>query len=85
MPDRQVDQDDILSLIATAYDYGHANQVCLGALVEWAWPITDEDIERYVSDFLTPDMIAQGYGQEDYDQAKARLEEARERYTPSVT
>lgn len=84
MPERKIEQDDIISLIATADDYGHHNQVCMGALVEWAWPITDEDIERYVSDFLTPDMIAQGYGQEDYDQAKERLEVARTRFAPSI-
>jgi hypothetical protein len=80
MPNRTIDQDDILSLIATADDYGHHNSVCMGALVEWAWPITDEDIERYASDFLTDEMKAQGYGQDDYDSVKERLEEARTRY-----
>jgi hypothetical protein len=77
MPNRTIDQDDILSLIATADDYGHHNSVCMGALVEWAWPITDEDIERYASDFLTS-------GQDDYDAVKEQLEEARSRYKPAT-
>ena len=51
---REINQDDILDLIACAEDYGHRNPVCLGALVEWALPVTDADIKRYC-DSLGPE------------------------------
>lgn len=52
---REINQDDILALIACAYDYGHANGVCLGALIEWASPISEGDIARYISSLVEKD------------------------------
>ncbi len=80
MPTRLIDQDDILGLIATSRTYGHHNPICMGALVELASPITDEDIERYASRFLTSEMRSQGYTEEDYEAIKARLAGARARW-----
>jgi hypothetical protein len=81
VPSRTIDQDDILSLIATADDYGHYNRVFMETLVEWAWPITDEDIERYVNDYLIDSNGDQGGA---YDIRNA-LVQARTEFPPSIS
>ena len=73
---REIDQDDILSLVHCAEDYGHWNDVCMLSLYDWAKPVTDGDIERYAKDLSEED----GYGQEDYDSAKEQLAEWRDKY-----
>jgi hypothetical protein len=73
---REVKQDDILDLVNCAGDYGHANQVCMCTLYEWAHPVTDEDIERYSAELAA----AEGYGQEDGDEARERLTEWRDKH-----
>ena len=73
---REIDQDDILDLINCANSYGHYNQVCMEALVQWASPVTPDDIERYARSVQNKP----GYSIEDYNEIKARLTEIIEWY-----
>jgi hypothetical protein len=69
---------DILDLISCAEDYGHTNSVCMTSLFEWAGPVSDEDIEAYVTNVLTDPQ----YGEEDAEDIKERLTELRDKYQP---
>ena len=80
MSKRVINQDDLLSLINCGEDYGHWNAVCMSALVNWAAPITDEDIQRFASCFISEEGLAQGYTEEDYTEAVDKIETARSTY-----
>lgn len=80
MPERTIKQDDILSLIHCAESYGHWNEVCMDALVNWAAPIADEDIQRYASWFISDEGVAQSYTEEDHKDAIDVLTRARSKY-----
>jgi hypothetical protein len=73
--------DDVLSIIACSDDYGHTNEVVqhffTGLLGGW---IGDDEIEAYASSFLTPEMLAKGYGEEDAEDRRERLQEFRRRW-----
>lgn len=85
MPKREIDQDDILDLIACASDYGHTNSILMGTLVAWAWPITDEDIDRRAAWFVSEEAKASGYCEEDAEESRRRLVEARKRFAPETS
>lgn len=71
---------NILDLVACAEDYGYGKSIFYSAMFEIMWPLSDLEIEVYAKRFLHPDMVAQGYGQEDYEVNKDTLTELRERY-----
>jgi hypothetical protein len=72
----EIQVEDILDLISCAEDYGHTNSVCISSLFEWAGPISDEDIEAYVTQVLTDPQ----YGEEDAEDIKELLTELRDKY-----
>jgi len=73
---RRVDQDAILDLVVCAEDYGHWNNVCMYSLYEFAKPISDSDIKRYVSSLSDKG----GYSDKDRTNAAEKLTAWRNKY-----
>ncbi len=73
---RNIELRSILSLVSCAFDFGHANGVCMSSLYEWAKPVTDEDIENYGSYLAEGD----GYGEGDKEEAIEILTEWRDKH-----
>lgn len=72
---------NILSLISCAEDYGYARNILYDGLFGMLnYKVSPEDIENYASTFLSPEMKAQGYTQEDYESSLERLTELAEKY-----
>jgi GNAT superfamily N-acetyltransferase len=72
---------DILDLIACAEDYGHTNQIIMSTFAEWLGHVlSDEDIEDYAQGYLTEEMRAKGYSEEDYEALKTQLVAWREKW-----
>lgn len=72
---------NILDLIACAYDYGHHNQIIMGALFDMAGQVTDEEIDAFAqAKYLSEQATSQGYGQEDADRAIENIKAFREMY-----
>jgi hypothetical protein len=73
---RTISQQEILSLIACADDYGHWNDVCISILVDWAAPITPGDIEEYAVSLESEPQ----YSKEDGDKVRERLTKVANKY-----
>ncbi len=60
------DLQNILSLVVCAEDYGYGDDVFMDAIAGLVgrW-VTDEEVEGYVSQFITPEFVTRGYGEED--------------------
>ena len=67
---RMVGQHDILDMVACADSYGHYNSICMQGLYDWAKPVSDEDIDSYVTRLVAQD----GFEQEDGEDARECLE-----------
>jgi hypothetical protein len=74
----EIQVEEILDLISCAEDYGHTNSVCIFSLFKWAGPISDEDIEAYITNVLKDPQ----YGEEDAEDIRERLTEMRDKYQP---
>lgn len=76
--------DDILSLVNCAADYGFDRDVFYDACAGWLSALTssefDEEVEAYVTHYMSPDQVALGYGEEDVESARRSLQEFRSRY-----
>jgi hypothetical protein len=76
-----VEVPDILSLIHCAQDYGHGNNIFMDAMAGMLdRRLDDEEIRAYADNFMAPEMIAKGYGEEDRDNALETLREFKLRY-----
>ncbi len=72
---------EILSLVNCAEDYGYADDVLFDAFAGWfGRTVTDEEIEAYAADFLTPENRAKGYSEEDYEASMERLTRWRDQF-----
>lgn len=77
----QVEVSNILSLVHCAEDYGHGNGVFMEAMANFlGYACSDAEIEAYAAGYLTPESRVTGYSEEDYESAKERLTEWRDRY-----
>lgn len=76
----EVEVDDLLDLISAAEDYGYGHSILMCSFADWLEELTDEQIESFARGFLTPEKREQGYGEEDYEGAKEKLERFRSRY-----
>ena len=80
-----IDADDVLDLVHAAEDY-HWGSPLLCTLADWLdRTITDDEIEAFAMQFLTPEMLAKGYGDEDATAARERLTAFKKRYCASRT
>jgi hypothetical protein len=75
-----VDVADLLDLVNSAGSYGFGASVFLAAMGDWAGWVTDEEIEAFAARYLTPEVIAKGYSEEDAAEARSGLREWRNRY-----
>ncbi len=75
-----VPREDILGLIICADGYGLAHQVLFCDFANWLGDLSDEEIEDQAAAFLTPEMRAQRYGEEDAENAREALHEFRDKY-----
>lgn len=81
----EIEIDEVLSLVSCAQDYGFANALLFGAFASWcSGKVSDDEIENYAADFMTPESIAKGFSEEDYDDIKERLTEWRDRYCKKI-
>jgi hypothetical protein len=76
----EVDLELILELISCADDYGYRKSILLSGFAEMVGELTDADIEEYVARFTTPEYLAQGYSEEDADNARECLSVFRSEY-----
>lgn len=77
----KVKLEDVLDLIVCAEDYGHTNSVLHTTLAGWIGDaLTDNEIESSAASYLTPEMRAKGYGEEDADETREKLRAWRSRY-----
>lgn len=71
---------NILDLVNCAEDYGFQDDVLMTAFRDMTGWVTDEEIEAFVQGFMTPEMQAKGFGEEDAEAARTRVTEWRNRY-----
>lgn len=72
---------EILSMVSCAEGYGFEDDVLFDGFAGWVGrTVTDEEIEAYAADFLTPESRAKGYSEEDYEGCKERLTAWRDKY-----
>jgi hypothetical protein len=76
-----VSLEDLLSLVNCAKDYGFARSVFLDAMADWTGrAVSDAEIRDYAQGYMTPEMIARGFGEEDHDEAIETLTRWRDYY-----
>lgn len=73
----KIELRDILELITCAEDYGFKDDVLFDSFADMLGrELTDEEIECYARELES----LEGYGEEDYEDVKERLEEFKEQY-----
>jgi hypothetical protein len=76
-----IELDDLLDLVNCAEDYGFADDVFLDAAAEWMGrKLSDAEIEEFAARYLTPEMEAKGYSEEDAGSTPESLRAFRDRY-----
>jgi hypothetical protein len=79
-----VEVDDVLSLVACASTYGYADDVFFDGMAGMLdRQCSDEEIEAYAQSFLSDEMKAQGFGEDDAADARSAVTEWRDRYCKS--
>ncbi len=76
----KVDLQDILDLVVCADDYGHTNDVLMSSLAEFTGVVSYVEIEEFAKELGSQD----GYGEEDEEEARARLTQWRIRYLQNM-
>lgn len=80
MRELKIDLSEILDLVSCAQDYGFADDVLMCSLYDFTGDVSDEEIKDFSASFLTPEMRAQGYSEEDQEQTAERVTEWRDTY-----
>lgn len=52
--------DGILNLVVCAEEYGLDNEILLLALMDWATPVTDEDVDNYCRQVAETPIYGEG-------------------------
>lgn len=76
----KTDLFNILDLINCVETYGFGDDVFYSSMFDLIRPVGNIEIRDYASRYMTPELLSQGYTDEDYDAAILNLTTLRDRY-----